>query len=369
MTARILAQASPGEVRIAVVDADGLLDYAIWRPGVPNGVGDLLRGRVIARAPALAGAFIALEEDEGFLPDTEGGAALAAGACVGVRVIRAAQAGKGPRLSARLTEDDRTLVGAGPPALIRRGTGPLAELARRHPRAPIRTDSPMLAAALRAGFADRLELVAPPLWDEAAEASVDALAAPSVPLPGGGSLSIHPTAALVAIDLDLGGRAGVRAEKQRAHEELNSAALPVLARQIRLRNLSGAILVDWAGLSPRRRAALGPPLAAALASDPLRPRLVGFTGLGLAEIVRPRVHPPLHEMLAGPHAAGLAALRRLAADPSRPARVRVSADVAAALQADRLALDEFRHLTGRTLTLNADPALGRCAWRIEGGDG
>ena len=41
MTPRILAAGSPGEVRVAVLREDELLDYAIWRPGAPDGVGDL----------------------------------------------------------------------------------------------------------------------------------------------------------------------------------------------------------------------------------------------------------------------------------------------------------------------------------------
>ena len=41
MTPRLLAACSPGEVRIAVVHDDALLDYAVWRPGLPDGVGDV----------------------------------------------------------------------------------------------------------------------------------------------------------------------------------------------------------------------------------------------------------------------------------------------------------------------------------------
>ena len=104
VTTRILAAASPGEVRVAVVRDDELLDYAIWRPGAPDGVGDLYRGRVTARAPALGGAFVALGGADGFLPDTEGGKAATEGTVLGVRVTRAAQGGKGPRLSARSVE-------------------------------------------------------------------------------------------------------------------------------------------------------------------------------------------------------------------------------------------------------------------------
>ncbi|HEY3848622.1 MAG TPA: ribonuclease, partial [Acetobacteraceae bacterium] len=99
MTAtRILAAASPGEVRVAVLRGENLLDYAIWRPGAPDGVGDLHRGRITARAPALGGAFVALDGADGFLPDTEGGKAASEGIVLGVRVTRAAQGGKGPRL-------------------------------------------------------------------------------------------------------------------------------------------------------------------------------------------------------------------------------------------------------------------------------
>jgi hypothetical protein len=174
--------------------------------------------------------------------------------------------------------------------------------------------------------------------------------------------SFHPTPALTAIDLDSGGAAG-------ALPALNRTALPALARQIRLRNLSGAILVDFAGLSTKRRAALGPDLAAALAVDPLRPRLLGFTALGLAEIVRPRVHPPLHEVRAGPLACGLGALRRLARDAAaRPASapaLRAAPAVVAALHEDGAALADLARRTGRPLILCSDPTLGAQGCVIE----
>jgi Ribonuclease G/E len=162
---------------------------------------------------------------------------------------------------------------------------------------------------------------------------------------------------------------GARQGKTALHLAANRAVVPELARQIRLRNLSGAILVDFAGLPARRRSALGPALAEALEADPVRPRLVGFTGLGLAEIVRPRVHPPLHELLAGPHAAGLAALRRVAAEvvvyPHRPPVLRASPAVVAALQDDAAALADLAHRAGRALILRADPALPVAGWMIE----
>jgi Ribonuclease G/E len=360
MTICILAACSPGEVRVAAVQSGGLLDYAIWRPGVPDGVGDLYRGRVIAHVPAMAGAFVALNGAEGFLPDSQSGAEVTEGGTLGVRITRAAQGGKGPRLSAKLDPADRALVGAGPPALLRRGPGTVERLARLYPDAPIVVDDPGLAATLRASLGDRVSR-AHPAFDEALEAEVEALSHPTVELPGGGRMHIHPTPALVAIDLDTGAAVAQRREKAAAQTEFNLAALRVLARQIRLRNLSGAILVDFAGLSVRRRAALRPDLAAALADDPLRPRLLGFTALGLAEILRPRVHPPLHELLVGAHAVGLAALRRIAADlAARPDRVpvlRATPAIVAALQADPVALPDLARRAGRPLILQSDPTL------------
>ena len=145
----------------------------------------------------------------------------------------------------------------------------------------------------------------------------------------------------------------------------------MLAAQIRLRNLSGAILVDLAGLSVKARAGLGREIAAVLERDRLAPRFLGFTGLGFAEILRPRVHPPLHELLAGPHAAGLAALRRIATEAAaRPEMVfslRAGPDVVAALRDDPVALGDLARRTGRGLEVRADPGLGTCGWVVEPG--
>jgi hypothetical protein len=128
-------------------------------------------------------------------------------------------------------------------------------------------------------------------------------------------------------------------------------------------------MVDLAGLSARRRHMLGPALAAALATDRLAPRFLGFTALGLAEIVRPRIHPPLHELLAGPHAAGLAALRLIArdldVDPRRLPVLRASPAVVSALQQDAIALADLARRAGRALILRSDPSLPETGWITE----
>jgi ribonuclease G len=343
---RILASCSPGQVRVAAMRNQKLLDYAIWRPGLPDGVGDIHRGRVTAVMPSMAGAFVALADGDGFLPDSEGAKGLTEGTILPVRVTRAAQGGKGPRLS-----------GPGPVGLIARGPGPVERFAAAYPDAPVSIDDPAVASTLPIRCT-----VVPQAFDDDVESLVEALSDSIVALPGGASLSIHPTPALVAIDTDTGAR-------QDMHAAFNRSIVPAIAREIRLRNLSGAIVADLAGLPIRKRGALGPAFMAALADDPLKPRFLGFSALGLAEILRTRIHPPLHELLAGPHAAGLAALRQIAAtldpDPRRLPALRAAPTVVEALQRDPVALPDLARRTGRGLTLRSDPSLTGTDWRLE----
>ncbi len=356
---RILGAKSPGELRIAV-QRDHLLEaYAIWRPAAPDGLGDVYAARILSRVPAMAGAFVSLPGTEGFLPDTQGAAGLAEGAGVTVRVTRSAQGGKGPRLAlAGPVEPDAK------PGLIRRGESPLHRLAKLYPAAEILLDHAALFASLsKTLFSTRLRLV-PQAFDDEMEAEIDALGEAWATLPGGLRAGFFPTPALTAIDMDGAATTAAAGQKASLQFAANQAALPALAQQIRLRNLSGAILVDFAGMPSKRRIALGAAFSAALAPDPAGPRLLGFTQLGLAELTRPRTTPPLHELLAGPHAAGLAALRSLAQQAAtnpglRPA-LRTSPAVKDALELDKAALADFNHLSTYDLILRSDPALPGC---------
>ena len=288
---RIAVSAKHGLARIALLTGDILAEYTIWDPARPDLVGDLYTGRVTARVPAMGGSFvdIAAGTAPGFLPDSAG--ATHEGALVSVIVTRAAQGGKGPRLA----------LAAGPPAAavgpIRRGPGPLLELAERFPTAPVLIDDHAFMATLRPALADRLRYQKA-AFDPILEDEIVGLAIPSAPLPGGAVMHIAPTPALTAIDIDAGAGSAATTPKPHAQRALNAGLIPELVRQIVLRNLSGAILIDFAGMKPRARSGLLPPLATALATDPLKPRLLGLTALGFAEILRRRIRPPLHEVLA-----------------------------------------------------------------------
>lgn len=343
-----------------------LLDYAIWRPGAPDGVGDLLRGRVEAVAPGLGGLFIALPAGSGFLPMHNGTAILSVGDAVLVEVTRGAQGGKGPRLSAVSASSDQPVTGS--PALLQSGPNPLARLAAAYPDADIIADDPSLATSLIPQLRARTILATVAIPPEL-EVLIDALADPDVALPGGLRASICPTPALVAIDLDTATASTGRVSKQAAHFAANRAAIGPLLHQLRLRNLSGPILIDLAGLASRKRAVLRPEVETALSRDPLQPRLLGFTALGLMEILRPRVHPPLHELLAGPHASALAALREAAnrarMPPHRVPDLRAGVGVVASLEQDRVARESFARLIGQPISIRMDPSLAHTGWTLD----
>lgn len=364
---------------MALLHGERLEEAWVERPARPDGVGDLHRARVTALAPAMAGAFLALAGGEtGFLPESEAGPvrqpitqSVQEGLVLPVRVTRAPQGGKGARVSARLTQAEQARAAAAPPGntpiLLARGPEAALRLARAHQGAEVVTDGAGLAARLRAALgAARVTYSPRPVFDEALEAEFDLVAGPEVSLPGGGRILIHPTPALVALDVDAGSAAGTRDPE--AQRRVNEAAVAEAARQIRLRQLAGPILLDLAGMTQKRRATLAEPLAQALAPDRLA-RLLGLGPLGLFEILRQRIHPPLHEVLAGPLTPGLAALRQAvreaAARPGRRLALRAAPALMAALEALPGALAEAAEAAGQPLQLRPDPTRSWAQWTIE----
>jgi len=115
----------------------------------------------------------------------------------------------------------------------------------------------------------------------------DALS-PLIPLEGGGSLIIESTHALTVIDVNRGTAKTVT--------ELNKQAAAKVARQMRLRNISGVILVDFVNQSLKSsRYALIEALETALKFDHSSTRVHGFTRLGIMEVTRTRKTAPLAE--------------------------------------------------------------------------
>jgi Ribonuclease G/E len=126
--------------------------------------------------------------------------------------------------------------------------------------------------------------------DQAEEAALETV----YPLPGGGRLSIEPTRALVAIDIDLGDRPGT--EAKRAARAANLTALGAAARLLRLKALGGIIVFDLVGRG-HDAAAVAAAARAAFMSDNPGVAIGPISKFGTLELIVPRQRRPLAEDL------------------------------------------------------------------------
>ncbi len=146
---------------------------------------------------------------------------------------------------------------------------------------------------------------------ERVEAQLDAMLSPTVQLKSGGYLVINQTEALVAIDVNSG-----RSTKERGIEETalrtNLEAADEMARQLRLRDLAGLIVIDFIDMESRRNnAAVEKRIKEALKDDRARIQLGSISGFGLFEMSRQRLRPSLAEtsFVPCPHCDGTGHVR------------------------------------------------------------
>jgi ribonuclease G len=122
---------------------------------------------------------------------------------------------------------------------------------------------------------------------------------PMVWLKSGGTLVIQPTEALTVIDVNTGKAVSGRKKVQDTFLKINLEAAKEIAKQIRLRNLSGIIIIDFIDMdSDKSKRLLMEELSNHLKEDPIKANLVDMTALGLVEVTRKKVRKPLHEQLA-----------------------------------------------------------------------
>ncbi len=121
---------------------------------------------------------------------------------------------------------------------------------------------------------------------------------PMVWLKSGGSIVIQPTEALTVIDVNTGKAVAGKKKAQETFLRINLEAAREIARQIRLRNLSGIIIIDFIDLElARDKELLMKELEEYFKLDPVKTTLVDMTALGLVEVTRKKVRKPLHEQL------------------------------------------------------------------------
>ena len=389
MSGTLLIAVGPGEWRATWVEDDAATELYVERGDTPP-AGSIHLGRVVRRTPGLDAVLVDIgAERPGFLPVRDGPADLRLdeGARVIVQVRREAQQGKGARLSRRINPR-RSDLGPGslaaeavrhePPRQLGPPPGFAAALALRVPAEPeqILADDPATLSELRGAF-PKAEIRHLPAGDWPVDLDLEfaAALAPSLALPGNGSIHIVETPAAVLIDVDTGTPDEDSAE--RGALAANLAAAGAIARQLRLRQLGGGIVVDFVGLEGRgAREKLRQGMITALSGDPAEPQVLGWTRLGHLEIVRPRHGRPLSEAMLEPRSIGKSSValafemlrlvqREARARPAANWRLVVSPAIEAALRGAALAgLRALESRLGREIVITIEPNRERAAFDI-----
>jgi hypothetical protein len=334
---RAFLDVSPGEVR-GVVTLDGRPERLLLRrddDDLKLALGARHVARVAEVEPALATAFLDLGE--------------------GAQAILSYRPDARPVRGQSLEVEIRGEPRQGKLATVR-VTGPAEGAPRRlAPPPPIAEQLMALApdAAPREGRAARQ------VADQAEAEALEVIH----PLPGGGSLSVEPTRALTALDVDVGERKG--GDAKRVTRQANLAALGAAARLLRLKGLGGIVVIDLAGRGHDGNALMA---AARAAFGPDNPGVaIGPVGrFGTMEISLPRRGRPVLERLCRqdglPNDRTLAQrlIRRLLAEaeaqPGAQLIARCGPDIAAA--AAGLA-GELSARIGARFRIEPDPAAPR----------
>ncbi len=206
------------------------------------------------------------------------------------------------------------------------------------------------------------------------EDQIDAALARRLRLRRGGELVIDELEAMTVIDVDMAGQQGTGAQADAALA-VNLEAADEIARQLRLRDIGGIVVIDFLRLAaPPQRKRVVEALRRATAGDPQQVDVLGMTPAGLVELTRRRGRPSLAQLMGEECAACAgsgrtrsalttgfallrAALRQAGGAPARRLGAHAAPAVIAALQAEHASLEWTRRRLGATLDLVPDAAM------------
>jgi ribonuclease G len=243
-------------------------------------------------------------------------------------------------------------LAAWPPTCLRRGpdavlAAVIEESGRTFDR--VLADSPERLADIRDAMPDiaerwELHTGVRGVFDQyEIEEQIQALLRPHVALPSGGMIEIAETAAVVAIDVDIGG--AQRGGPEDTALLVNLEAAEAVARHVRLRDLAGHMVIDFVPLRRRgNRSRVVSALRRAMEQDRRPFQLAGYTPFGLVELTRQRRERSLGRRLT-----------TACSTCEGAGRIRSAATIA--LEALRRVLIEARMGAGPTLKITASPSV------------
>jgi ribonuclease G len=235
------------------------------------------------------------------------------------------------------------------------------------------------------GLVDRIRL-----WNEEGtlfeelgiERAIDAALRSKVWLPSGGYIVINPTEALVAIDVNTGRFVGGK-DLETTVMQTNLEAIEEIVRQIRLRDLSGIIVIDLIDMTElENRETVFAALERELKKDRAKHQVLSLSEFGLVEITRKRSRENLSRLLTRPcpTCEGSGRIRSLSTICLRLRRevlaranrlgdrslvVCVHSEVLRSLKGEQHdILDELREALGEQLVLEADSTLHQEEYHI-----
>ncbi|HEY2932400.1 MAG TPA: Rne/Rng family ribonuclease [Acidobacteriota bacterium] len=196
-------------------------------------------------------------------------------------------------------------------------------------------------------------------------------------LKSGGYIVINQTEALVAIDVNTGKFVGRGDSLEDTITRTNLDAVKEVVRQIRLRDLGGIIVIDFIDMDERRnRQKVMDALERELAHDKSPTKILQFNEFGLVAITRKRVKQSLERTLCQPcpYCNGVGMVKSLrtvcytihaevkkllpAMGDGEELMLRVNPEVARALrEKEHVVLDEIHEMTGKDVSVKADPLV------------
>jgi Ribonuclease G/E len=334
----ILIEASPGEVRGALIRNGDVWDVVHHRINSPSLIGATYRGRVRRVDAGINGAFVDIgvgidafmRARDASAPGERGARRariaeiLHEGIQIDVHVVADGFAEKGPRV-ARIAPLEKTRTEKVPAVLVQ-PLDPVSYILERYAGdrvtailcsdATTENQARAWCKANRRELFERITRERLGLFVEhGVEDAIEAALERRVGIPGGAELVFDQTEALCVIDINSAADVG---KAGRGPRDVNSKAMPAIARQLRLRNIAGAIVIDALKMGSgddRNRVLVR--LRETLKGDPGSCHVLGMTNLGLIEVTRTRMGSSLAERLQGPFVNPLPAIEAVALEALR----------------------------------------------------